>query len=194
MLKYRVNVSIADKNDNTPIDIIRQSKNPNLEIMRIFENFSKQKVKTEKKISVKKNKQEIDRQLWVECKQENPNLETCQKLLENGANPNMLSENNKTPLHSASNFSANLDLISLLLNFGADSNLRDTEQMTPIYGYCLNKNSNLDGLKKILKYGCKVNQKIKKLKTKLKIKIQIILKLKKIKKKLKNKIKIKKLK
>ena len=53
-------------------------------------------------------------------------------LLDNGANPNALFENDETPLHYAAHWCANPEVVASLLKSGADINAVDADGKTPL--------------------------------------------------------------
>jgi ankyrin repeat protein len=82
-------------------------------------------------------------------------VETAETLLASGADANVVDEDNgRTPIFEAIERN-NLDMVKLLLKFGAKLDVEDEEKMTPLM--MISEDSSLELVELLLKKGAKVN-------------------------------------
>lgn len=68
--------------------------------------------------------------IWWAVK--NSNVELAKKFLEGGGNPNSVNEENNSCLHEAIQNGA-LEIIFLLMDYGADLNMKNNKRVTPLF-------------------------------------------------------------
>jgi len=91
---------------------------------------------------------------------ENKDIEGVRAILESGISPNVavVRNHNKiyTPLHLALKFDCSIEIVDMLVNYGAKLDTLDRHGLTPVH-YAVTHNKSIDVIKYLLKAGADVN-------------------------------------